>query len=394
MANRSDREEGAPDAGAGRQTLNRRGLLRRAGRALGVAGVGAVAGPALMGQAAQAASGQPLVLGQNNTSDLSTGLICTGEAAALGISCPSVALFAESTSSTQPAVVVHAGDGPAMNLQARASDAMVQAVNNGTGTAIQCSGGIDGAGLDATGSVGVTALGFTNGIVGRTSSSKDSGVWGHNVGGGYGVSGSTAAAAAAGVWGNNTGSGPGVRGTATSAAAAGVWGDSPLGDGVRGTSSKSNGVHGSAANAANSGVWGENTAGGYGVSGSTNSRTAAGVWGLNSGAGDGVRGSAPNGVGVHASGQTALEADGKAVFNGPTAFSRSGTVVVAAGAASATKTGIPLDASSLVLVTVQGNRSGVWVQGVTKTAGTSGSFTVHLNRVTATALTVAWFVIN
>jgi hypothetical protein len=38
--------------------------------------------------------------------------------------------------------------------------------------------------------------------------------------------------------------------------------------------------------------------------------------------------------------------------------------------------------------------AGVYVQGVTVVAGSSGSFTVHLNKATPSALPVAWFVLN
>ena len=56
--------------------------------------------------------------------------------------------------------------------------------------------------------------------------------------------------------------------------------------------------------------------------------------------------------------------------------------------------GIALSTTSLVLATVQGNVKGVFVQGVTVVAAPSGSFTVHLNKATPSALKVGWFVVN
>ena len=50
--------------------------------------------------------------------------------------------------------------------------------------------------------------------------------------------------------------------------------------------------------------------------------------------------------------------------------------------------------SALVLATIQGNVPGVYVQGVTVSVGSSGSFTVHLNKATPANVAVAWFVLN
>ena len=96
----------------------------------------------------------------------------------------------------------------------------------------------------------------SNGIIGQSGSSKDSGVWGENTSTGYGVSGSTnSPAPQAGVWGHNFGSGYGVRG------------DSGTGEGVFGQGK--NGVHGQSGSPTDSGVWGENTGSGAGVGGSS-----------------------------------------------------------------------------------------------------------------------------
>jgi len=139
-----------------------------------------------------------------------------------------------------------------------------------------------------------------------------------------------------------------------------------------------------------------NSGPGVGVQGVTNNGT--GVMGLSTsgiamvgksqGFGDGVHGEAPLGIGVKATGKTALQVNGPAVFN------RSGIVTVAAGHSTVTNTGIALTAASLVLATIQGNVAGVFVQGVTRVTGSSGSFTIHLNKTVSKSVKVAWFAIN
>ena len=87
--------------------------------------------------------------------------------------------------------------------------------------------------------------------------------------------------------------------------------------------------------------------------------------------------------------------DGTALkVTGPSIFSRSGTVDIASPAKSATVTGVPLTASSLVLATVQ-NKVGVSAQSAVPNVPGS-SFTANLNKAPATGKTavVAWFVVN
>ena len=55
---------------------------------------------------------------------------------------------------------------------------------------------------------------------------------------------------------------------------------------------------------------------------------------------------------------------------------------------------ISLGSSSSVLATIQGNVAGVYVQCVTTLTGSSGSFTIHLNKATPVNLPIAWFVLN
>ena len=184
-----------------------------------------------------------------------------------------------------------------------------------------------------------------------------------------------------------------------SASGTGVGGFSNTGDGIKGeTGGSGNGVRGQNS-ASGDGVFGS-SASGDGVSGSSDSGRG-GSFQSNSGFGvvgtgkPGVEGAAGSvgAVGVVATdsdfaGATALKVSGKS------SFTRSGRLTVSAGTSSATKSPISLSSGSLVLTTIQGNQPGVYVQGVTKVTGTSGSFTIHLNKNTTANLPVAWFVVN
>ena len=120
--------------------------------------------------------------------------------------------------------------------------------------------------------------------------------------------------------------------------------------------------------------------------------------------GAGVEGDSTNGPGLYGvaetSSATALKTKGKAVLGGPTTlsgvttFARSGRLTIPANSAQTTKTPISLGSSSSVLATIQGNQPGVYVQGVTTVPGSSGSFTIHLNKATPVNLTIAWFVLS
>lgn len=126
--------------------------------------------------------------------------------------------------------------------------------------------------------------------------------------------------------------------------------------------------------------------------------------------GSGLEGHSTSGAGVlgvaDSSSATALKAKGRTTLSGPTtlggassftgttSFARSGRLTIPANSTQATKVSISLGSSSSVLATIQGNQPGVYVQGVTITAGSSGSFTIHLNKATPVNLPVAWFVLN
>jgi hypothetical protein len=239
---------------------------------------------------------------------------------------------------------------------------------------------------------GAGVTGFGNGtaagVSGTGGSTSGPGVSGTGGGSGPGVIG-TGGGTGIGVSGFGNGTGTGVRGIANGMAA-GVAGYCGNGEGVYARSGQTdsgsagtsrNGMHGVTDSTTASGVWGEALSGGIGVTGSTNSATSPGVQGVNNGSGPGV-------LAQNNAGGTALQVKGLALF------SRSGVLSLAGGKASAVKTGIALTSSSLIFATIQGNVAGVYIQGVTLVTGTSGSFTVHLNKATTSALKVAWFVIN
>jgi hypothetical protein len=135
------------------------------------------------------------------------------------------------------------------------------------------------------------------------------------------------------------------------------------------------------------GVQGQSDFGGPGVKGVGLTRGGYGVFGQDNSAGSvGLYGTSTKGL--------ALEAHGNSKFTGKTTFARSGTVTVASGKSSVAGPAVNLTPASLVLATIQGNVHGVWIQGVTLTTGTHGSFTVHLNKTAPSKITVAWFIAN
>ena len=81
------------------------------------------------------------------------------------------------------------------------------------------------------------------------------------------------------------------------------------------------------------------------------------------------------------------------LVSGTAAFTRSGVLTVAAGTSSATQTGVALTSASLVLATMQQDRTGVYVRSAVPNAAGS-SFTVHLSKAVSASMSVAWFVVN
>jgi hypothetical protein len=239
--------------------------------------------------AAYGAAGDPLILGQSNSSG--AGRTSLSSTATTG------SLFAVSGST---------------------SGGVVRAANAGTGSSLV--GASTGPGLKA---MGVSASSTSsNGVQGVSAAGAASGVYGENDGGGDGVAGRshdglgvygettngdagvygtglnigvkgiTSNTSGIGVYGQNTSSGAGVSGT--SATGNGVDGAGGA-NGVNGASTSGTGVNGTSSNGV--GVVGTSTTA-DGTQGNTSSNGASGVYGRNSGTGNGVAGRADNGVGV------------------------------------------------------------------------------------------------
>jgi hypothetical protein len=208
-----------------------------------------------------------------------------------------------------------------------------------------------------------------------------------------------------GVWGNAP-SGTGVFGgsnssygvSGNSGSSYGVFGFSDSGDGVYGQTSSGNGVHGKSSSASASGVYGENQASGYGVAGRSsapalgvNGIYAAATLGENTGSGIGVWARSQHGVGLYAD---AVNPDAIALrASGVTVFTRSGRLTVKAGVVAVTKTGIRIDAGTLVLATLQQDRPGVFVRSAVPNAA-GNSFTIRLNMSVDSDTKVGWFLVN
>jgi hypothetical protein len=261
-------------------------------------------------------------------------------------------LIAKGTGALAAVLAAEAISRPAPAAAANGDPIVLGQINHSTDITVVSNGNSGGSTAFAA-----DALGQGTGISGSTES-------------GLGVSGAS-----------NTGIG--VNGFSLEGKA--VQGQSQFGEGIRGMSlgggqgssvtNSRTGVHGVSDSGSDGAVWGENIGGGPGVKGTA-------------GTGNGVVGSSTAGVGVLASGKTALK------VQGPAAFSRSGRLTIKAGQSTATKSGISLTAASLVLATIQGNVAGVFVQGVTIVTGTSGSFTIHLNKAVPASTRVAWFAVN
>lgn len=222
-----------------------------------------------------------------------------------------------------------------------------------------------------------------DGIVSTSIAINRSAVFGENTGGGgYGVLGRTNAELKPGVWGDNIGRGNGVYGLSNGPLASGVYGSN---------SSDGYGVAGRTGSPVRAGTLGDNTGSGPGVLGE--SAAGTGVFGLSHGAGAaGLTGdaTASSGIGVRAmaSGSgTALSVTGKA------RFSRSGTLIIPAGASKVTVSGVSLSDASFVLATLQAYRAGIAVAAVVPNAA-SGSFTIRLSKAVTSSTRVAWFVVN
>jgi hypothetical protein len=281
-----------------------------------------------------------------------------------------------------------------------------------TGVAGTSSGGGDGVtgtSDDGRGVVGMTGSGRgvfgqrggtgpvqtpvdQHGVHGVTDSPLGHAVYGEHVGVGTAVAGSSklggtavAGTAAGGGAGGSFSSDTNVGAQGSSGTGKGLWGIT----GSAGTKflTSANGVHGLTSSTPDSAVLGEHAAGGPGVTGITGG-TAAAVHGSNTGSGGtGVHGDCPAGTGVRATGMTALD------VTGPAVFSRSGKLTIKAGHTSATKTGLTLTAASLILATPQNDVTGAAIRSAVPNAK-AGSFTVHLVKPVTGQVTIAWFIVN
>jgi hypothetical protein len=201
----------------------------------------------------------------------------------------------------------------------------------------------------------------------------------------------------------------------------GVWGQSGSGHGVEGDSTSNYALYGDSTQATGGHIQTEsqfgaglevqiaNAGNARGVIETQTNGAGQGLW-AQATSGAGVEGDSTSGPGLYGvavtSSATALKTKGKAVLGGPTTlggtstfsgattFARSGRLTVPAGTAQVTSTPIRLSSNSSVLATIQGNQPGVYVQGVTTITGSSGSFTIHLNKSTPANLVVAWFVLS
>jgi hypothetical protein len=244
-------------------------------------------------------------------------------------------------------------------------------------------------------STNVTALlclanGEGHGVSGQSTSGD--GVFGTSKSGDGVAGGSTSGR---GVYGQSI-SGSGVHGSSPSGI--GVSGDSDSGTAVSGFSATGNGIYGASGSASTSGVVGVNIWEGNGVAGQSNSRPlgtkgvfSAATLGDNTADGIGVWGRSAHGTGIFAE---AINPDAVALrANGVTRFARSGRLTIKAGAASATKTGIRIDAGTLVLATLQQDRAGVYIRSAVPNAA-GNSFTVRLNEAVGSDTKVGWFLVN
>lgn len=225
---------------------------------------------------------------------------------------------------------------------------------------------------------------------------------GSGTGGGTGIHGDSGSAT--GVYGSSS-TWYGVYGF--SAWNAGVFGSSGQGNGVLGQSQNADGIHGSALlngvsgqsfGAGASGVYGWNDDQGFGVAGRSNAPAHSGVvtdtaalLGENTVDGVGVWARSQHGVGLLAD---AVYSDAIAFkAQGVTQFRRSGRLTIKAGKDFATKTGIRIDAGSLVLATLQQDRPGTYVRSAVPNSA-AGSFTIRLNTTVGADTRVGWFIVN
>jgi hypothetical protein len=277
-----------------------------------------------------------------------------GGAGALGaVAVASLARAAPAAAANGDAIVMGQGNQSTSNtfINDSSGDTTFSALATSSGTALE-GDAVDGAGVAGSSQAGIGVSG-----VSASSAAHASAVYSE-------ITQTSPGAFSAAVRGQNDGTGGDGIGVYGSQAGSGwgVYGTSVSGIGVNATGGSGIGVSGSGA----TGVSGVGTTGVHGIA--------------NSSAGMGV-------LAENTAGGQALK------VNGVAAFSRSGVATVLTGHSTVSKS-LPLSSASFVLATIQGNVTGLNIQGVTIVTGSPGSFTIHLNKAVAASTKAAWFVVN
>jgi hypothetical protein len=280
--------------------------------------------------------------------------LMAGGAGALGaVAVASLARAAPAAASNGQPIIMGQGNQSTSNtfINDNSGDTTFSALASSSGTALE-GDAVDGTGVAGSSSAGIGVSG-----VSASSAANASAVYGE-------ITNTSPGAFSAAVRGKNDGTGGTGIGVYGSQAGAGwgVYGTSVSGIGVNATGGSGIGVAGSGA----TGVFAEGTTGVHGVSSSS--------------AGMGI-------LAENTAGGQALK------VNGVAAFSRSGVATALTGHSSVSVS-LPLSSASFALATIQGNVTGLNVQGVTIVTGSPGSFTIHLNKTVAAKTKVAWLVVN
>ena len=241
----------------------------------------------------------------------------------------------------------------------------------------------------------VRALGDTLGLLGfgdtgvEGQSFGGEGVLGTVAISGTGVHGTTPDTGGYGVHGENSGGGAGVYGTSVSGE--GVYAQSGSTPGTDPGQTR-NGVHGVTDAANYASIFGEHVNGGTAVQGNSLSGNgkgvlglgATGVFGLPTSGGTGVLGSTSfdgSGIAVYAA--------------GPAKFDLSGLATIAAGNSTVTLTQVSLRSGSLILATLQNKVTGIYVaSAVPNVTGSKVTINLNKVVPSGKTAKVAWFVVN
>lgn len=376
---------------------------------------------ALIPSHAGAEAGDPLVIGEVNSTCFSSGCFAGGEPTTTlntSVGFPRSALLIHNGGAKGFAITGESEDGTGLYGLAHSGAAAIVAENTSTGAALFAKARFgDGIfsttqAINRSGVYGENTSGVGWGVVGRTNADQRAAVWGDNTAGGDGVFGTSLNGNS--IHGSQTNAAPAVHGQNFGSGAGGL-GYSKFGDGLVGVSDDANdsgvyavnrgggyGLVGRTNGADRAGVWGDNTGGGNGVFGKSVGTTTSGVYGENV-TGYGVAGRASQGVGVlgdsrDGTGVRANSPNGTALaVHGKAEFSRSGKASIP-GTAAAPKSsvqinGVALTSRSMVLVTPQKNVPGVWVQAALPQPANS-RIIIFLNQNVTVHYPVAWMVIE